>query len=123
MFLAQTASGHMTMQVVRLNLVVAGLAAALAVALLAGSSTAAGAPLMASTSSSVTAVPGFAQQALARLNTVRAGQGLRPLRLSGSLAKAAGGHARSMAVRGYFSHSSGGRSASSRIAQYYRGSP
>jgi uncharacterized protein YkwD len=113
----------MSMEVVRLTAAVAALAAALAVATLAGSSTAAAAPLMASTASRVTAVTGFAQQALARLNTVRAGQGLRPLRLSVALAKAAGSHARSMARRGYFSHSSGGRGASSRIAQYYRGSP
>ncbi|MCL4289968.1 MAG: CAP domain-containing protein [Thermoleophilia bacterium] len=60
---------------------------------------------------------------VARINKVRRRHGLKPLRASGALAKAAGRHARSMARGGYFSHTSrDGTQPSTRIRRYYAGS-
>lgn len=57
---------------------------------------------------------------IVQLNAVRRQRGLKPLRISGSLAAAALQHSREMAERGYFSHSSGnGESAAGRIARFY----
>jgi uncharacterized protein YkwD len=60
---------------------------------------------------------------LARVNAVRRGKGLRPLRLDRDLARASDSHARSMARKGFFSHSSAdGTSPVTRILRFYRGS-
>jgi uncharacterized protein YkwD len=80
--------------------------------------------------SSAAALPGAVSEArsaeaaiLERINEVRQSHGLRGLRLSMPLARAADAHARSMAGNGYFSHTSGdGTSMSSRIERFYRSS-
>jgi uncharacterized protein YkwD len=57
---------------------------------------------------------------LAQINAFRAAHGLVQLRLSGSLAVAAGAHSAQMARLGFFSHNSAnGQSFSQRIAQTY----
>jgi uncharacterized protein YkwD len=58
---------------------------------------------------------------LAAINAERRRHGLRPLRMSGQLARAADVHARAMGTRGFFAHESrDGTSASTRIRRYYR---
>jgi uncharacterized protein YkwD len=58
-----------------------------------------------------------------RINAVRHGHGLRPLRAAPGLGRSAGLHAHAMAARGFFSHdSTDGGSAAERIRRYYRGS-
>jgi uncharacterized protein YkwD len=58
---------------------------------------------------------------LQRINEVRRAHGLRGLRLSAGLARAADAHARSMGRSGYFSHTSrDGTSMASRIARFYQ---
>lgn len=84
-------------------------------------------PAAASTGSAspraVVAVDSVEPAVVARINKVRRKHGLRPLRVSGALAKAANRHARSMAVGGYFSHASAnGTQPSTRIRRYYAGS-
>ena len=60
---------------------------------------------------------------LERINQARAANGLRALRLSIPLARAADAHGRSMVDSGYFSHTSGdGTSMGSRIQRFYRSS-
>jgi uncharacterized protein YkwD len=64
--------------------------------------------------------PAFRAQLVEALNGARAGKGLRGLRVSPSLARAARAHATDMGVLGYFSHSSAdGRSSSGRIRSFY----
>ncbi len=71
----------------------------------------------------VVAVDSIEPAVVARINKVRRQHGLRPLRVSGALAKAADRHARSMAEGGYFSHTSAnGTQPSTRIRRYYAGS-
>ena len=55
---------------------------------------------------------------VAKINAARKAHGLRALRVSGGLARAARTHASSMAAGGYFSHGS----VSSRLRRYYSGS-
>jgi uncharacterized protein YkwD len=58
---------------------------------------------------------------VAQLNAVRRAHGLRPLRWSAQLARAARTHAASMGSRGYFTHSSAdGTPFQHRIGRYYR---
>jgi uncharacterized protein YkwD len=58
---------------------------------------------------------------LASINRERRERGLKPLRLSPQLARAANSHARAMGRNGFFSHSSqDGSSATSRILRFYR---
>jgi uncharacterized protein YkwD len=60
---------------------------------------------------------------LAAINRARRERGLRPLRLSSELARAADAHAREMGQGGFFAHeSSDGTSPSARIRRYYGGS-
>jgi uncharacterized protein YkwD len=60
---------------------------------------------------------------LERINEARRAHGLRELRLSTPLARAASAHGRSMVGSGYFSHTSGdGTSMGSRIERFYRSS-
>lgn len=57
------------------------------------------------------------------LNQARREHGLRPLRVSKALGRAAVGHARAMAQLGFFAHESAdGTPAGERIRRYYRGS-
>src|SRR3954466_14689031 len=59
-------------------------------------------------------------QVLAKINAIRAGHGLRPLRLSTSLSAAATQHSDQMARLGFFSHdSAGGGSMGTRVGHYY----
>src|SRR4051812_35736415 len=59
-------------------------------------------------------------QVLAKINAIRAGHGLRPLRLSASLSAAASQHSGQMARLGFFSHdSAGGGAMSTRVGRYY----
>jgi uncharacterized protein YkwD len=61
---------------------------------------------------------------LNRINQVRSAHGLRALRLSSGLDRAAGSHARSMGRRGFFSHTSkDGTSMGRRIARFYPQGP
>jgi uncharacterized protein YkwD len=58
---------------------------------------------------------------LAAINAERQQRGLRPLRPSRDLARAADAHARAMGTNGFFAHESrDGTSASTRIRRYYR---
>ena len=60
------------------------------------------------------------QGVLTKLNALRRGHGLLPLRRSSGLAAAAGQHSTEMANRGYFGHSSAdGLSFDRRIAHFY----
>ncbi len=71
----------------------------------------------------VAAVDSLEPAVLAGINKARKARGLRPLRASGALARAATRHARSMAREGYFSHTSGdGTGPSARIRRFYGGS-
>ncbi len=71
----------------------------------------------------VVAVNALEPAVLARINNVRRTHGLKPLRASGTLAKAANRHARSMARGGFFSHASpDGTQPSTRIRRFYDGS-
>jgi uncharacterized protein YkwD len=57
---------------------------------------------------------------IARINAVRRAHGLRPVRLSAQLARAARAHAQSMGKRGYFSHTSAnGTSFEKRVSRFY----
>ena len=57
---------------------------------------------------------------LERLNAIRSGHGLVPLRASSKLAAAAAQHSREMAADGYFAHdSANGTSFFTRVAQWY----
>ena len=57
---------------------------------------------------------------LARVNAVRAANGVAPLQPSPELAQAASAHSREMLERGYFDHSSAdGTSYDDRIRRYY----
>jgi uncharacterized protein YkwD len=59
---------------------------------------------------------------VALINEVRADRGLRPLRSSRALARAAAGHASAMGRLGFFAHESpDGTSATERIRKRYRG--
>ena len=59
-------------------------------------------------------------QVLADVNTTRRQRGLRALRISASLSRAAESHSRDMARRGYFSHDSlGGGAFWRRIERFY----
>jgi len=63
---------------------------------------------------------GLEQGVLTKLNVLRRGHGLVPLRRSSGLAAAAGQHSTEMANRGYFGHSSAdGLSFDRRIAHFY----
>lgn len=65
----------------------------------------------------------IAGSVLAQLNHARAARGLRVLRRSSALARAAAAQARAMAQHGYFSHASpNGASPAVRIRRYYHGS-
>jgi uncharacterized protein YkwD len=56
----------------------------------------------------------------AEINRVRADHGLAPLRVSGSLHRAAAQHLYEMAVLGYFGHRSPNRASfAARVAEYY----
>jgi uncharacterized protein YkwD len=66
------------------------------------------------------AADGIEGPLLASINRERRGRGLKPLRLSSQLARAADSHARAMGRNGFFSHSSqNGSSATSRILRFY----
>jgi uncharacterized protein YkwD len=80
-------------------------------------------PSAARPATTATATAGYGKRALAGINDARGAHGLRPLRLSASLARAAAAHARELGDGGYFSHASGGGgSVAARIAAYYDGS-
>ena len=70
----------------------------------------------------IQAVSALESQVLAGVNAVRAQRGLRPLRLSPALSRAADSHARDMAARGYFSHNSADGSAFWKRVQGFYGS-
>jgi uncharacterized protein YkwD len=60
---------------------------------------------------------------LSKINATRRANGLRALRSSAGLARAAARHARAMGAQGFFSHSSSdGTSPATRIRRYYAGS-
>lgn len=61
-------------------------------------------------------------QVLAEVNATRRQRGLRPLRFSAALSRAAGFHSRDMARRGYFSHNSADGSAFWKRVQRFYGS-
>jgi uncharacterized protein YkwD len=79
---------------------------------------------VATRSRAVVADAGFAQSLLARLNRARARYGLRPLRVSTALERAARQHSVEMARKGYFDHDSPhGLSFAVRLERYYRADP
>jgi uncharacterized protein YkwD len=68
----------------------------------------------------LTAQNALERPVLAAINAERRRHGLRPLRMSTQLARAADAHARAMGAGGFFAHeSSDGTSASTRIRRYY----
>ena len=70
---------------------------------------------------SVQAANGLEAELLGLLNSLRARNGLRPLRRSDALAAAARHHSRAMARVGFFGHASAdGSSWASRVARFYR---
>ena len=67
-----------------------------------------------------TPVPTLAGAIVRELNEVRAARGLRPLRVSPELRRAALAHSRSMAVGGFFAHDApGGATFGERIRRHY----
>jgi uncharacterized protein YkwD len=83
-------------------------------------SIAAGASARSERSAGIERVAPLETQVLAKINAIRAGHGLRPLRLSTSLSAAATQHSGQMARLGFFSHdSAGGGSMGTRVGHYY----
>lgn len=67
------------------------------------------------------AVPSLEEAVIAQVNVVRRRQGLRPLRLSRGLARAATRHTVAMGQRGVFAHElPGGPRFDARLRRYYR---
>jgi uncharacterized protein YkwD len=93
----------------RLVVVLAAVVAALAAAAPSGATTRA-----------LTEVRTAEAAVLERVNEARRSRGLRALRLSAGLARAADSHARAMGSRGFFSHTSrDGTSMGARIGRFY----
>jgi uncharacterized protein YkwD len=72
------------------------------------------------TKDAAASVSALEAQVLADVNAVRRQRGLRPLRFSPALARAADAHSRDMARRGYFSHTSpDGAAFWQRVQRFY----
>lgn len=92
-----------------------GLVVAFAAGLFASAPAAAGA-----SESRVAVRADLALAVVAELNDVRRAHGLRPLRISSRLTRAANAHARSMEARGFFAHSTPrGETFGQRIRRFY----
>lgn len=98
----------------------ATLASLLLAAVLGVAVASAGAGTSGSEARSLAAKPDLGRAILVEMNAVRARRGLRPLRLSVALGRAARGHTFAMARKGFFSHASADGSAfSSRVRRHY----